>query len=100
MQPTHSIRVEHISRNKAMKITKNRLKQLIKEDLENFNEGEFDGLPVIDPSKDVFNKVMQMYRFLIGEYGVDPERAKKMIRDQTEHALSQAGTHPMSKTQR
>ena len=46
MQPTHSIRVEHISRNKAMKITKNRLKQLIKEELENFNEGEFDGLPV------------------------------------------------------
>ena len=100
MQPTHSIRVEHISRNKAMKITKTRLKQLIKEELENFNEGEFDGLPVIDPSKDVFNKVMQMYRFLIGEYGVDPERAKKMIRDQTEYALSQAGTHPMSKIER
>ena len=76
-----------------MKITKNRLKQLIKEELENFNEA-------VDPSKDVFDKVMQMYRFLVGEYGVDPERAKKMIRDQTEHALSQAGTHPMSKTQR
>ena len=93
MQPTHSIRVEHINRNKAMKITKNRLKQLIKEELENFNEA-------VDPSKDVFDKVMQMYRFLVGEYGVDPERAKKMIRDQTEFALSQAGTHPMSKTQR
>ena len=76
-----------------MKITKNRLKQLIKEELENFNEA-------VDPSKDVFDKVMQMYRFLVGEYGVDPERAKKMIRDQTEFALSQAGTHPMSKTQR
>ena len=76
-----------------MKITKAKLKQLIKEELENFNEA-------VDPSKDVFDKVMQMYRFLVGEYGVDPERAKKMIRDQTEHALSQAGTHPMSKTQR
>jgi len=81
-----------------MKITKNSLKQLIKEELENFNEGEFDGLPVIDPSKDVFNKVMQMYRFLVGEYGVDPERAKKMIRDQTEFALSKADTHPMNKS--
>ena len=76
-----------------MKITKAKLKQLIKEELENFNEA-------VDPSKDVFDKVMQMYRFLVGEYGVDPERAKKMIRDQTEFALSQAGTHPMSKTQR
>lgn len=91
MQPTHSIRVEHIIRNKTMKITKTRLKQLIKEELENFNEA-------IDPSHDVFDKVMQMYRFLVGEYGVDPERAKKMIRDQTEFALSQAGTHPMSKS--
>ena len=81
-----------------MKITKNSLKQLIKEELANFNEGEFDGLPVIDPSKDVFNKVMQMYRFLVGEYGVDPERAKKMIRDQTEFALSKADTHPMNKS--
>ena len=82
-----------------MKITKTRLKQLIKEELENFNEGEFDGVdPVIDPSKDVFNKVMQMYRFLIGEYNVDPERAKKMIRDQTEFALSKADTHPMNKS--
>ena len=81
-----------------MKLTKVRLKQLIKEELENFNEGEFDGVdPVIDPSKDVFNKVMQMYRFLVGEYGVDPERAKKMIRDQTEFALSQADTHSMNK---
>ena len=81
-----------------MKLTKNSLKQLIKEELENFNEGEFDGLPVIDPSKDVFNKVMQMYRFLVGEYDVDPERAKKMIRDQTEFALSKADTHPMNKS--
>lgn len=81
-----------------MKITKAALKQLIKEELENFNEGEFDGLPVIDPSKDVFNKVMQMYRFLVGEYDVDPERAKKMIRDQTEFALSKADTHPMNKS--
>ena len=80
-----------------MKITKNTLKQIIKEELENFNEGEFDGLPVIDPSKDVFNKVMQMYRFLVGEYGTDPERAKKMIRDQTEFALSKADTHSMNK---
>jgi len=81
-----------------MKITKTKLKQLIKEELENFNEGEFDGLPVIDPMKDVFDKVMQMYRFLVGEYGVDPERAKKMIRDQTEFALSKADTHPMNKS--
>ena len=81
-----------------MKLTKNSLKQLIKEELENFNEGEFDGLPVIDPSKDVFNKVMQMYRFLVGEYDVDAERAKKMIRDQTEFALSKADTHPMNKS--
>ena len=81
-----------------MKLTKTTLKQLIKEELENFNEGEFDGLPVIDPSKDVFNKVMQMYRFLVGEYDVEPERAKKMIRDQTEFALSKADTHPMNKS--
>jgi len=81
-----------------VKLTKTTLKQLIKEELENFNEGEFDGLPVIDPSKDVFNKVMQMYRFLVGEYDVEPERAKKMIRDQTEFALSKADTHPMNKS--
>ena len=62
--------------------------------------GEFDNIPVKNPSHDVFDKVMQMYRFLVGTHNVDPERAKKMIRDQTEHALSQAGTHPMSKTQR
>jgi len=80
-----------------MKITKARLKRLIKEELENFNEGEFDGIPVINPSHDLFDKVMQMYRFLVGRYDVDPERAKKMIRDQTEYALSQADTHPMNK---
>ena len=83
-----------------MKLTKATLKQIIKEELENFNEGEFSGLPAVDPESDVFDKVMQMYRFLVGEYGVDPERAKNMIRDQTEFALSRAGTHPMSKTQR
>ena len=84
--------------SKRMKITKNRLKQLIKEELENFNEGEFDGVdPVIDPVQDVFDKVMQMYRFLVGR-GVDPERVKKMIRDQTEFALSRADWHPMNKS--
>jgi hypothetical protein len=82
-----------------MKIIKNRLKQIIKEELEASREGgEFDGTdPVIDPSHDVFDKVMQMYRFLVGTQNVDPERAKKMIRDQTEFALSQADTHSMNK---
>ena len=55
--------------------------------------------PVIGASMgdDVFDKVMQMYRFLVGTQNVDPERAKKMIRDQTEFALSQADTHSMNK---
>ena len=85
-----------------MKLTKTRLKQLIKEELANFNEarvgGEFDSIPVINPSHDVFNKVMQMYRFLVDTHNVDSERAKEMIRDQTEYALSQADTHPMNKS--
>ena len=85
-----------------MKLTKAKLKQLIKEELANFNEsrigGEFDSIPVVNPSHDVFDKVMQMYRFLVGTHNVDPERAKKMIRDQTEFALSQADTHSMNKS--
>ena len=83
----------------AIRVSKRQLQRIIREERQKLNEtrigGEFDNIPVKNPSHDLFDAVMQMYRFLVGTHNVDPERAKKMIRDQAEYALSQADTHPM-----